>query len=137
MIEFVSETDFKLTQQSKISSWISDTIIEESFEEGEVMYIFCDDSFLLNLNQKYLDHDTLTDIISFDYAVGKQINGEIYISIERVKENAEIFCVPFNHELMRVIVHGILHYCGYADKTESEQELMRIKEDYYLANLTL
>jgi len=84
------------------------------------------------LNINYLDHDTLTDIISFDYSVGKIISGDIFISVERVKENAENFKVDFKNELHRVIIHGILHYCGYKDKTEDEKKEMRYKEDYYL-----
>lgn len=135
MIEFVSEIEFELDDELEISKWISKAISSEGFEEGEIMYIFCDDLFLLKLNEQYLKHDTLTDIISFDYTVGNQINGEMYISIERVRENAVLFEVPFRSELLRVLIHGILHYCGYKDKTDVEEMAMRSKEDGYLRRI--
>ena len=91
--------------------------------------IFCDDEFLLDINKEFLHHDTLTDIISFDYSLGKQIHGEIYISVERVAENAINFETEFLDELHRVIIHGILHYCGYKDKTETSAKEMRLKEN--------
>ena len=117
MIEFNFETDFELKSRMKIQKWISEIIISEGFEEGEVLYIFCDDEYLHKLNVSFLGHDTLTDIISFDYRVGKQINGEIYISVERVAENSKDFKTNFEDELHRVMIHGILHFCGYKDKT--------------------
>ena len=120
MIDFFYETDFNLTNEKEITSWISSIISSEGFEEGELTYVFCDDKYLLSLNEEFLNHDTLTDIISFDYSLGKQIHGEIYISIERVIENASHFKVDFNDELHRVLIHGILHYCGYKDKLEPE-----------------
>ena len=129
MIEFFSETDFELQDQNKLNNWISRIIQNEGCEEGDITYIFCDDTYLLNLNQQFLDHDTLTDIISFDNSLGKQIHGEIYISVERVKENAKTYNVSFENELSRVIIHGILHYCGYKDKTDEEAQLMRSKEN--------
>ncbi len=129
MIEFYSETDFELENSQEISDWISSIILEENYKEGELVYVFCDDAYLHKLNVQFLDHDTLTDIISFDNSLGKQIHGEIYISVERVKENAETFSVSFQDELHRVIIHGILHYCGYKDKTEEEATLMRTKEN--------
>ena len=92
-------------------------------------YIFCDDDYLLNLNEQYLDHDTITDIISFDYSVGNELHGDIFISVERVRENAQDFSVTFEEELKRVLVHGVLHYCGYKDKSEEDEQLMRSKED--------
>jgi rRNA maturation RNase YbeY len=88
---------------------------------------------LHQLNVDFLDHDTLTDIISFDYSVGKELHGDVYISIDRVKENALDFKVDFSDELARVMIHGVLHYCGYKDKSTQEAELMRSNEDYYLA----
>jgi rRNA maturation RNase YbeY len=133
MINFYSETDFTLPQKTKVSQWISDIIVLEGFEEGEISYVFCDDSYLLELNIKFLDHDTLTDIISFDNCVGKQINGDIYISVERVKENATLYNHTFSDELHRVIIHGILHYCGYKDKTDKEVAIMRNKEETSLS----
>ncbi len=133
MINFYSETNFNLAQESDISQWISDIISLEGYEEGEVSYIFCDDAYLLELNIQFLDHDTLTDIISFDNTVGKQINGDIYISVERVKENAAEYNNSFTDELHRVIIHGILHYCGYKDKTDEEAKIMRAKEEASLS----
>ena len=132
MINYNFETDFNLVNQEKITEWVTNTIHKENCKLEEISYIFCDDNYLLNLNINYLDHDTLTDIISFDYSVGKIISGDIFISVERVKENAENFKVDFKNELHRVIIHGILHYCGYKDKTEDEKKEMRYKEDYYL-----
>ena len=91
--------------------------------------MFCDDEYLHRLNVQYLNHDTLTDIISFDYSMGKTISGDIFISVERVEDNAKDFEVDFSTELHRVIIHGILHYCGFKDKTEDDSKLMRAKED--------
>ncbi len=132
MISFNYETDFKLDNTAKVSSWISETILAEEFKEGEINYIFCSDDYLHQINIDFLDHDTLTDIISFDYTVGKELHGDIYISIERVKENASDFKVSFSDEMARVIIHGVLHYCGYKDKSEADEKEMRAKEDYYL-----
>jgi rRNA maturation RNase YbeY len=135
MIEFNFETDFELKSRMKIQKWISEIIISEGFEEGEVLYIFCDDEYLHKLNVSFLGHDTLTDIISFDYRVGKQISGEIYISVERVAENSKDFKTNFEDELHRVMIHGILHFCGYKDKTALEEGAMRSKEDEALKKL--
>jgi probable rRNA maturation factor len=132
MISFNYVTDFSLENEPQLSQWISSVIEEEDFREGEINYIFCDDAYLINLNVEFLDHDTLTDIISFDYTMGKEISGDIYISVERVEDNAKDFKVDFNAELNRVMVHGVLHYCGYKDKTETDAELIRTKENYYL-----
>ncbi len=132
MISFNYETDFKLSNESKISEWISSVISSEDCQEDEINYIFCDDEYLHKLNVEFLDHDTLTDIISFDYSVGKILQGDIFISIERVDENAKDFKVSFQQELERVIVHGVLHYCGYKDKSEEDAGLMREKENLYL-----
>jgi len=129
MIDFSYQTNFELSNELAISDWISAIIVAEGFVEGDISYVFCDDEFLYNLNMEFLQHDTLTDIISFDYSLGKQIHGEIYISIERVRENAELYHVKFDNELQRVIIHGILHYCGYRDKSEDETALMREKEN--------
>jgi rRNA maturation RNase YbeY len=132
MISFNYETNFELPYEQEFSSWISKVIISEKCKEGEINYIFCDDDYLLDINQKYLNHDTLTDIISFDYSVGKELHGDIYISVERVKENAKDFEVDFKDEIRRVMVHGVLHYCGYKDKSEEDKKLMRSKEDHYI-----
>lgn len=129
MISFNYELDFEITEEQTYSDWISNIISSENKTEGEINYIFCDDDYLLEINQQYLNHDTLTDIISFDYSLGNEIHGDIYISIERVKDNAVDFNVSFEEELKRVLAHGVLHYCGYKDKTESDEQLMRSKED--------
>lgn len=135
MIDFYSETDFDLADKNRIVHWISSIIASEAYQEGVITYVFCDDAYLLKLNVKFLDHDTLTDIISFDYSVGKEINGEIYISIERVKENAKEYGASFQDELHRVMIHGILHYCGYQDKDEEHAKQMRKKENEALVKL--
>lgn len=135
MISFNYETEFQLQKEPALSQWISGALINEGFNEGEINYIFCDDAYLLELNIQFLEHDTLTDIISFDYSLGKQVNGDVYISVERVRENAEDYEVSFENEMSRVLIHGILHYCGYKDKTEADEALMREKENYYLSQL--
>ena len=133
MISFNYETEFQLSKEEERRRWVSDTIKNEDRLEGEINYIFCDDEYLLSLNQQYLDHDTLTDIISFDYTVGNKLHGDIYISIQRVLENASDFGVNKDDEIDRVMIHGVLHYCGYKDKTKEDQLLMRSKEDFYLS----
>ena len=135
MIEFNFETDFKLGNDTLLNEWISNVITSEGFEVGEVHYIFCDDEFLHKLNVEFLNHDTLTDVISFDYRMGNQINGEIFISVERVQDNAKDFNNSFEDELHRVMIHGILHFCGYKDKTDEEEALMRNKENEALSLL--
>jgi len=132
MINFYSETDFKLQNDKEVSKWISKIIKAEGFEAGEISYIFCDDNYLHKINVEFLSHDTLTDIISFDNSIGKQIHGDIYISTERVRDNAEKFKTFFTDELHRVIIHGILHYCGYKDKLEEDATKMRNKEEQAL-----
>ncbi len=129
MISFNYETEFEIANESAYEKWISQVIISEEKKEGEINYIFCDDEYLLEINQQYLDHDTLTDIISFDYTVGNELGGDIFISVERVKENAVDFGVEFDVELRRVMAHGVLHYCGYKDKTEADEVVMRNKEE--------
>ena len=129
MISFNYELDFKLEDETAYLDWLSNVISSEIKDEGEINYIFCDDDYLLEINQQYLDHDTLTDIISFDYSIGNELHGDIFISIERVRENATDFNVAFEEELKRVVVHGVLHYCGYKDKNEEDETLMRQKEE--------
>ncbi|MEO8235238.1 MAG: rRNA maturation RNase YbeY [Flavobacterium sp.] len=129
MISFNYEIDFEIQEETIYTDWISSVILSENKSEGEINYIFCDDEYLVVINQQYLNHDTLTDIISFDYSLGNEIHGDIYISVERVRENAEEFKVSFEEELKRVMIHGVLHYCGYKDKSESDEALMRSKED--------
>ena len=129
MIEFYSETDFNIEDTKALSHWISEIILHENHELGDLTYVFCDDAYLHKLNLQFLNHDTLTDIISFDNSLGKQIHGEIYISVERVRENAGTYQVAFLEELHRVIIHGVLHFCGYKDKTKKQQETMSCKEN--------
>lgn len=133
MISFNYETEFELPNEKALESWISKVIASEQKHEGEISYVFCDDDYLLELNQNYLQHDTLTDIISFDYTLGNELNGDIFISVERVRENAEIFNQTFDNELLRVMIHGVLHYCGYKDKSAEDEQLMRIKENEKIA----
>lgn len=129
MINFNYETDFTLGDEQVFSDWLSAVIVSEKKSEGEINYIFCDDEYLHKINVEYLDHDTLTDIISFDYTVGNELNGDIFVSVERVADNAKDFNVSFTEELKRVLSHGILHYCGYKDKTDEDAQLMRAKEE--------
>ena len=129
MISFNYETDFELDNEAHYEDWISRIIESEGFDEGEINYIFCDDEYLHKINVEYLDHDTLTDIISFDYTVGNLIQGDIFVSVERVKDNANDFNVSFDEELKRVLSHGVLHYCGYKDKSPKDEALMRSKEE--------
>ncbi len=129
MITYNYESDFQLENEEVFSEWIEQVVLSEDKNLGEVNYIFCDDEYLHKINVEYLDHDTLTDIISFDYSEGNLVQGDIFISVERVAENATDFIVPFNEELKRVMIHGVLHYCGYKDKSENEKRIMREKED--------
>ncbi len=133
MITFNYQTEFLLSDADNVNQWIIQTIESEGYSYDEINFIFCDDSYLLNINKQYLNHNTYTDIISFDYTVGKKISGDIYISIPRVKENAILFNTTFINELHRVMIHGVLHYCGYKDKETSDKKMMRLKEDYYLS----
>lgn len=135
MIEFNYETDFNLTNETLLKDWINDIATSEDFEIGEINYIFCDDAYLHKLNVEFLNHDTLTDIISFDNSLGKLLNGDIFISVSRVKENAKDYKVSFDNELHRVMIHGVLHYMGYKDKTDLEKKEMRIRENLALNNI--
>ena len=129
IINFYSENGFELQEGSNYSEWLQKVISSEGKKTGEISFIFCDDEYLLEINQKYLNHDTYTDIISFDNSLGKIIQGDIFISTERVAENAETYEVDFTEELQRVMVHGVLHLCGYKDKSEEEVAVMRTKEE--------
>ncbi|MDO1512905.1 rRNA maturation RNase YbeY [Maribacter confluentis] len=129
MINFNYLTDFHLNTEELFSNWLSNVCISEGFSIGELNYIFCDDDYLLKINQDYLQHDYLTDIITFDYVEGKTLFGDLYISIDRIKDNANEFNVTFDNELKRVMVHGVLHLMGYSDKTHSAITEMRFKED--------
>jgi len=133
IINFYSENDFEFQEEKSFDTWIRKVISSEEKQLGEINYIFCNDHYLYKINLKFLDHDTYTDIISFDNSEGDELNGDIFISTDRVTENAKEYNVDFSEELKRVIIHGILHLCGYGDKTESEAALMRQKEDEKIA----
>ncbi|CEN35707.1 rRNA maturation RNase YbeY [Capnocytophaga cynodegmi] len=130
MITFNYETEFELPEQETVfQAWIEKIIASEEKELGELNYIFCDDNYLHQINVQYLDHDTLTDIITFDYTEEQIISGDIFISVERVADNAQDFNVDFQAELLRVMAHGVLHLCGYKDKSDAESKQMRSKEE--------
>ncbi len=128
MIEFHYEIDFKIDREPEYVSWVSSICVSENVEAANLSFIFCDDDYLLELNKKYLNHDTYTDIISFDYSEGLTIAGDIFISVERVKENSKLYNTTFLDELRRVMAHGLLHLIGYKDKSEKDIEIMRSKE---------
>ena len=133
-IRFSSQSeDFELSNAPKVKNWLTDVIKRRGKSVGNINYLFCDDEYLLGANQKYLDHDTYTDIITFDYVAGELISGDIMISVDRVGENAEKFGVPFEQELHRVIVHGVLHLLGQGDKSDEEARQMRRMEEEALA----
>ncbi|MFQ3306291.1 MAG: putative rRNA maturation factor [Polaribacter sp.] len=136
MISFNYESNFKLENEIFINNWVQKIILDHGCEEGEINYIFCDDAYLLKLNVEFLQHDTLTDIISFDNSLGKLINGDIFISTERVADNAKDFNVSFLEELQRVMIHGVLHYIGFTDKTPEDQKEMTIQENKALIVLS-
>lgn len=134
---FEEDIAYKLRDKIKVKQWITAAIVEEGFRLQELTYIFCSDEYLLNINQQYLDHDTYTDIITFDNSEKEGfITGDIFISIPRIKENAVKFSVTETDELHRVIIHGALHLLGYTDKTAAAKKKMSLKEDYYLAKRT-
>ena len=131
---FSQDIQFKLKTPHKVTSWIKTVVEEEGSSIHEINYVFCPDSYLLTLNQGFLKHNTLTDILTFDNSEdGSSVEGEIYISVDRVKENAEKYNVPFDDELSRVMIHGVLHLLGYKDKKPAEKALMRKKEEACLS----
>lgn len=135
-IDFFEENiAFELLHKTSLVLWIESCVIEETgLPPSSISTIFCDDKYLLEINQKYLNHEDWTDIITFQYT-DQPVSGDLFISIERVEENAKSLKIPFENELYRVIIHGILHLCGYKDKTEKDAKIMRSKEDYYLNTL--
>jgi rRNA maturation RNase YbeY len=133
MIAFEYLETEEITEINQNKKWLNQVISNEAKEEGDITYIFCNDDYLLEKNIRFLNHNTLTDVITFDYCEGNSVSGDIFISIERVKENSEVFKVDFLTELNRVMVHGLLHLLGYKDKTERESNLMRKKENHYLS----
>nr|WP_314494487.1 rRNA maturation RNase YbeY [uncultured Chryseobacterium sp.] len=132
MIQFFYEnlTDTVSTDYKK---WLEEIILSEGKKTGDINYIFCDDEYLLKINQDYLQHDYYTDIITFDSVKGKTISGEIFVSLQRISDNASTLSKNYEEELRRVLAHGILHLCGYKDKSEAEEQEMRRKEDFYIA----
>ena len=132
MIEFEYINTSKVDNLAKYKQWVKGIILEENKKEGDIVFVFCNDEYLLEKNIQFLNHDTYTDVIAFDYCSDSIINGDILISTERVKENAKNLEVEFLTELNRVMVHGLLHLLGYKDKTELDAKLMREKEDFYL-----
>jgi probable rRNA maturation factor len=131
---FEEDIQFKLKNKTQVRQWINDTTIAEGYKLQELTYIFCSDAYLLQINRQYLDHDTYTDIITFDNSEEEgRITGDIFISIERIRENAQKFKVSETDELHRVIIHGVLHLLGYKDKTAASKEKMTQKEDEYLS----
>ena len=129
MIEYFSESEFTLKNPKKYTEWIINRVHEDSRALGRIAYIFCDDAYLLNINREYLNHDYFTDIITFPYNQAREINGDIFISVERVKENAAHYEVDFDFELSRVMIHGILHLLGWKDDTPTAKDQMRNEEN--------
>ena len=130
---FFEDTNFKFNRRRLTSQWLKFTAESEIKRIGQVNIIFCSDNYILDINQKYLQHDYFTDIITFDYCEGKTLSGDLFISVDTVRENAIFYGTEFDDELNRVIVHGLLHLIGYDDHSEEDQRTMRSKEDYYLA----
>ena len=125
--------DFELENELKVKKWILEVVGTQGKRVGNLNYLFCDDAYLINVNRTYLDHDTYTDIITFDYVEGNVVSGDILISVERVRENALLFNTSFEQELKRVIIHGVLHLLGQADKSDEDAAEMRRKEESALA----
>lgn len=127
------DIDFSLQNEDTVKKWISDVVFSYGRYVGKINYLFCSDSYVHQVNLKFLQHDTYTDIITFDYVEGTRISGDIIISVDRVRENSQSFSVPFQQELHRVIIHGVLHLLGFKDKTDADASVMRLKEDESLA----
>ena len=133
---FAEETDFKLKNKKRLRTWVEQTLLAEKRILKEINFIFCNDAYLLKINQEYLQHDTYTDIITFDNSeTTEEIVSDIFISVERAAENASIFQTPFLQELHRVMIHGVLHLAGYKDKSAKDVKTMRSKENFYLSSL--
>ncbi|MDD6000679.1 MAG: rRNA maturation RNase YbeY [Bacteroidales bacterium] len=126
------DANFEFSDPEKVENWIIKTIETEKCFTGNVTYIFCSDSYLLDVNRKYLNHDYFTDVITFDYVKNSKISGDIFISIDRITEDAKIFNVSRENELLRVMIHGVLHLIGYDDQTDEQEEEIHKKEDFYL-----
>jgi len=132
MINYFYEDTSHIEDEEKKTVWIKNIISNENKKLGDINYIFCNDDYILEINKEYLNHDYYTDIITFDYCKENYISGDIFISLQRVLDNTKIHKTNYEDELNRVISHGILHLCGYKDKTEEEQKTMRSKEDFYI-----
>ena len=132
MINYFYENVAPISDEEKRAEWLEKLILEEGKKPGDINYILCNDEYLLEINRQYLDHDYYTDIITFDYCKGKIISGDIFLSLQRVLDNASMLETKQEEELNRVLAHGILHLCGYKDKKEEEKKTMRYKEDYYI-----
>ena len=135
MINYFYETDFELSDENYITNWIQKVVELHQGSITEINYIFCDDEYLLEINKQYLDHDYYTDIITFDNSIGKKLESDIFISVDRVGDNAKELSIEFKQELHRVIIHGILHLLGYKDKSPEEEKQMLKLEDEALALL--
>ena len=133
MIEIEFQAPFDVARLAQKKQWLESVISSEGLQVGDIQYVFCTDEFLHAINLEYLQHDTYTDIISFDYTESSSLSAEMFISLERVTHNAKAFNQTFDHELCRVMVHGVLHCCGYNDNTPDQKALMRQKEDCYIA----
>lgn len=133
MIQFFFENIDEIVIDQSLEQWIEQIVISENKKVGDINYIFCDDEYLLKINQDHLKHDYYTDIITFDYVKGKTISADIFVSLPRILENNELFSKDFKTELNRVLAHGILHLCGYKDKTSEEILKMREKESFYIS----
>ena len=131
----VQDIDFELSEPQNVKKWIAEVVSRAGESVGNISYLFCSDEYLIDVNRQYLNHDTYTDIITFDYVAGGLISGDILISIDRVGENAQKFRVPFEQELHRVIIHGVLHLLGQGDKSDTEAAEMRRKEEEALSLL--
>lgn len=135
-VEFVSEKIiFELENKKRLSIWVTNCISNEGQIIGDITYIFCSDIYLHKINLEHLGHDTYTDIVTFDYCYDNVVSSDLFISIDRVIDNAKTYSTSFEEELCRVLIHGILHLLGYNDKTKAEQLTMRAKEDFYLTLL--
>ena len=133
-VSFHSEQiKYTISNASSISEWLKEVCTKEGKSLLEVSYIFCSDAYLLEMNRQFLDHDYLTDVITFDYCDGNDVSGDVFISVDRVSENAISVRASTIDEMHRVIVHGLLHLIGYNDKSKAEKTLMTEKEDYYLS----
>lgn len=133
MVQFFFENIEEITIPPLTKDWLQNLISSENKKLGEINYIFCDDEHLLQVNRDFLQHDYYTDVITFDYVKGKTISADIFVSLPRISDNAKSLSKDFNSELLRVLAHGVLHLCGYKDKSEDEILEMRSKEDYYLS----